>query len=110
MSSESPTMKTGEAVRQAGISFRQLDHWASHNICVPTVPGSGPGSRREWSHEDVVGLRDTGRVSNAIIGETATRAVLRKVNAAAKADPHSDSISVDLGTGVRLVIDRCVDP
>jgi hypothetical protein len=50
----------------AGITYRQLDHWASHGYITVTVDADGSGSRRLLSPDDVaricriVQLRDLG--------------------------------------------------
>lgn len=41
----------------AGISYRQLDYWARTGVIRPTLTdASGSGSRRAYSHRDVVEL------------------------------------------------------
>lgn len=101
------TVDTGTAVELADITFRQADYWTSKGIAVPTFPASGPGSRRRWSPADIVGLRDTGRVSSVFNGGEATmRSVLTEVNRMARSNPDAPEIRVDLGNGVSLVIKR----
>ena len=46
------------AKRLAGISYRQLDHWAKTRLVVPSIrQAGGRGSRRAYSFADLVSLR-----------------------------------------------------
>lgn len=40
-----------------GLTYRQIDYWTRTGIVVPFKPGSGKGSRREYSFKDLVQLR-----------------------------------------------------
>lgn len=47
-----------QAARIAGISYRQLDHWARKGVVEPSIaPASGSGSRRRYSYRDLLKLR-----------------------------------------------------
>ena len=46
-----------EAASAAGITYRQLDHWARQGWVTPSIqPGSGRGGRRQYSATDVLRL------------------------------------------------------
>ena len=46
-----------EAADAAGITYRQLDHWARQGWVTPSIqPGSGRGGRRRYSAADVLRL------------------------------------------------------
>jgi len=46
-----------DTCRLVGISYRQLDYWATKGLFVPTEQASGSGSRRKYSYSDLVKLR-----------------------------------------------------
>ncbi|MCC7076171.1 MAG: MerR family transcriptional regulator [Acidimicrobiia bacterium] len=47
-----------EAAKLAGISYRQLDHWARKGLVLPSVASaSGSGSQRRYSYQDLVELK-----------------------------------------------------
>ena len=46
-----------DTCRLVGISYRQLDYWATKELFVPTEQASGSGSRRKYSYSDLVKLR-----------------------------------------------------
>ena len=46
-----------DTCRIVGISYRQLDYWATKGLFVPTEAASGSGSRRKYSYSDLVKLR-----------------------------------------------------
>lgn len=64
----------GDAHAAAGISYRQLDHWARQGWVTPSVdPGEGRSGRRLYSADDVVRLDllrhlAVSRVSPAVAG------------------------------------------
>ncbi|MEW6659167.1 MAG: MerR family transcriptional regulator [Thermodesulfobacteriota bacterium] len=47
--------KTVEAL--TGLTYRQIDYWASTGVVIPFGPAAGKGSRREYSFKDLVALR-----------------------------------------------------
>lgn len=47
----------------AGITYRQLDHWARVDLVAPSVtPAHGSGTQRRYSLEDVACLRVVGQL------------------------------------------------
>lgn len=54
---EPPGIVAADAHGLAGISYRQLDHWARQGWVTPSVdPGEGRSGRRRYSADDVVRL------------------------------------------------------
>src|SRR5690606_28669967 len=54
------------AMRAAGISYRQLDHWARTAPVVPSVrPAAGSGTQRLYSFRDIVVLKVVKRLLDA---------------------------------------------
>lgn len=50
-------IRSSDAVELAGITYRQLDHWAHQAWVVPSIdPGCGRGGRRLYSTDDVLRL------------------------------------------------------
>lgn len=45
------------AISLSGLTYRQLDYWATTGVVIPIKPGAGKGSRREYSFIDIVALR-----------------------------------------------------
>jgi DNA-binding transcriptional MerR regulator len=55
-----------EVCRYTGLSHRQLDHWATHDIFVPSVQtAAGSGTSRLYSFRDILALRVLKRLSGA---------------------------------------------
>lgn len=44
-------------VSLSGLTYRQIDYWATTGVVIPFKPGAGKGSRREYSFTDIVALR-----------------------------------------------------
>lgn len=44
-------------VSLTGLTYRQIDYWATTGVVIPFKPGAGKGSRREYSFTDMVALR-----------------------------------------------------
>ena len=44
-------------VSLTGLTYRQIDCWATTGVVIPFKPGTGKGSRREYSFTDIVALR-----------------------------------------------------
>ena len=55
--SSSQMFSSKDTCRIVGISYRQLDYWATKGLFVPTEQASGSGSRRKYSYSDLVKLR-----------------------------------------------------
>jgi DNA-binding transcriptional MerR regulator len=53
-----------QAVREAGITYRQLDHWARLGYLRPVQAG-GSGNAREWTRAEVNIARLMGRLVRA---------------------------------------------
>ncbi|WP_108665166.1 MerR family transcriptional regulator [Euzebya rosea] len=51
-----PLYAARAAAGLAGVTYRQLDHWATTGLITLTVPAEGSGSRRLVSPADVAGL------------------------------------------------------
>lgn len=51
-----PGVSAREAAEAADVTYRQLDYWASSGLLVPTHPGSGSGTVRRYSDDDVEAL------------------------------------------------------
>src|SRR3954454_21358230 len=52
-----PGISALDAHTAAGITYRQLDHWARQGWVTPSIdPGKGRSGRREYSVDDVVRL------------------------------------------------------
>lgn len=52
-----------EVCRMAGITYRQLDHWARVGMVPPSLaPAHGSGTQRRYSLEDVACLRVVGQL------------------------------------------------
>lgn len=50
----------------AGISYRQLDHWARKGLITPSVtPARGSGSQRRYSYQDLLELKVVKRLRDA---------------------------------------------
>ena len=54
-----------EAAKLAGISLRQLDHWARLRVVKPEREAAGRGTVRRWSAKQVVELRVIGQLREA---------------------------------------------
>ncbi len=53
----------GTAHKVSGLSYRQLDHWASSGFLRPTAKDTtGQGNHREYSFSDLVALRAAARL------------------------------------------------
>lgn len=48
-----------EAIRATGVTYRQLDYWASIDFIVPTVKNGKQGHPRGYSREDIEQLKLT---------------------------------------------------
>lgn len=60
------TYTTREAIRLAGITYRQADYWARTGLLRPSVADAdGSGSRRLYSRADVVAMCVIGALAGA---------------------------------------------
>lgn len=57
-------LSSRDAADAAGMTFRQLDYWTRPGAITPSIAeAAGVGSRRLWSHDDIVVLRALVRVA-----------------------------------------------
>jgi len=76
----------------AGVSARQVEHWATTDVVRPSIPAAGKGSRRGYSFKDLVALRVAKRLKDEGISLQKIRkalAYLRK-NFPEKKEPLSE--------------------
>ena len=76
----------------AGVSARQVEHWATSGVVRPSIPAAGKGSRRGYSFKDLVALRVAKRLKDEGISLQKIRkalAYLRK-NFPEKKEPLSE--------------------
>lgn len=89
------------AVRIAGISYRQLDHWASQGLVRPSLAeAAGSGSRRLYSYGDLVTLRAVKRLLDAGLRLSRIRAVIHKLDSEFDTDLASSNLVIDGTTPV----------
>lgn len=89
------------AVRIAGISYRQLDHWASQGLVRPSLAeAAGSGSRRLYSYSDLVTLRAVKRLLDAGLRLSRIRAVIHKLDSEFDTDLASSNLVIDGTTPV----------
>ncbi len=82
------SFSTAETARLAGLSSRQLDHWAREGFLRPSLEqASGYGSARRYSFTDIVRLRVAARLRAAGIGLPRVR---RCAEALARLDAETD--------------------
>ena len=95
------------AVRIAGISYRQLDHWASQGLVRPSLAeAKGSGSRRLYSYSDLVTLRSIKRLLDAGLRLSRIRAVIHKLDSEFDTDLASSNLVID---GTTPVLVTCQD-
>lgn len=51
------TFGKGAVISLTGLTYKQIDYWATTGVVIPFKPGTGKGSRREYSFTDIVALR-----------------------------------------------------
>ena len=89
------------AVRIAGISYRQLDHWASQGLVRPSlVEAAGSGSRRLYSYSDLVTLRAIKRLLDAGLRLARIRSIITKLDKDFDTDLASSNLVIDGTTPV----------
>jgi DNA-binding transcriptional MerR regulator/predicted RNase H-like HicB family nuclease len=66
------------ALKLAGVTYRQLDHWARTGLIGSSIrKAAGHGSRRVYSFEDLVALRVVARLLDAGVSLQAVRRAVR---------------------------------
>lgn len=109
-----------EAARLAGVSYRQLDHWARKGLVEPSVAAAaGSGTQRRYSFADLVAVTTVRRLRDAGISlgraaehldairrvlhqePAATRLIIRGKEVCAVSD---DDMVVNLARGGQLVM------
>ena len=65
-----------DAAHLAGITYRQLDYLATH---LGWNPGSGGGSRRRWSYDQIHRLRIAAALNEAVALKGLTGAVIARI-------------------------------
>lgn len=89
-----------DAARAAGITYRQLDHWARSSLVEPSVrAANGPGSVRLYSFRDILVLQVVKRLITAGVSVANIRAAVATVRGRGASDLAgitlmSDGISV----------------
>lgn len=90
-----------QAVRVAGISYRQLDHWASLGLVKPSlVQAAGSGSRRVYSYSNLVALRAIKRMLDAGLRLAKIRSVISNLDSEFGVDLASSNLVIDGTTPV----------
>jgi DNA-binding transcriptional MerR regulator len=51
-----------QVAEQAGVTYRQLDHWVSRGWLHPESVGTGTGHERHWPPREVRQAQDMGRL------------------------------------------------
>jgi DNA-binding transcriptional MerR regulator len=70
-----------QVCRLVGISYRQLDHWATTGLAVPSLQKArGSGTRRLYSFEDVLRLRLVKKLLDAGVALQKIRAALEALH------------------------------
>ena len=89
------------AIRIAGITYRQLDHWARMGLVRPSqTEASGSGSRRRYSYSDLVRLRAIKRLLDAGLKLRKVCEVIDKLDAEFGADLAASNLVIDGQTPV----------
>ena len=91
------------AVRIAGITYRQLDHWATKGLVRPSLAeAAGSGSRRQYSYGDLVTLRAVKRLLDAGLRLQKIQEIVDSLRSRFDADLASSNLVID-GSTVVLV-------
>lgn len=95
------TYSTIEAARMAGVSVRQLTHWADRGYLRPIRTGTGAssGSRLRWDSRDVDAAARFGALSAALTGTH----LLRVFSQALACTHEADVVGVLLDRGAFTV-------
>lgn len=90
-----------EAAHLAGVSYRQLDHWARKQCVSPSVrSAAGTGSRRAYSYQDVVALGVARALRSAGLGLPQIQPILAELRSGIL-DEDAAQLVVD-GAGVTI--------
>lgn len=104
---EDPGVSSKVAAAEAGVSYRQLDHWISTGT-ITIAHAATSGQSRRLSPDDVTVLRVLGRISRAL-GNQPQRSVLVSAAGATRILLRNgwagDPVYVDLPEGVQLVVE-----
>ena len=95
----STLLSTPEVAERAGVTYRQIDHWARIGLITPTIEADGPGSRRRWERAHVAQIAVIGRVSRQLSTGAGAGAPHDILVAAAE---HWADGRVELGEGVAV--------
>jgi DNA-binding transcriptional MerR regulator len=84
------------ACEAAGITYRQLDHWARTALLVPSVrPAAGSGSQRLYSFRDILILRIVKRLLDTGVSLSNIRAAVSHLDARGSDDLASITLMSD---------------
>lgn len=84
------------ACRIAGITYRQLDHWAKQGLVRPSLAeATGSGSRRVYSYGDLVTLRAIKRLLDAGLRLNRIRSVIDNLNSGFGSDLATSNLVID---------------
>ena len=97
-----------KAARLAGISYRQLDHWARTGLVRPSLsladPGSGRPRRYSWA--DVVALRTVGKLLRSGVSTKAVGRVAVQLQRFGEGQPLGEVRLVASGDDIVVVTDK----
>lgn len=88
-----------EAVRIAGVTYRQLDYWTRTGLVTPSIKDArGSGSQRLYSFQDLATLKVIKRLLDTGVSLQRVRKAVEHLNAMRKR-PHGVTLMSD-GNGV----------
>jgi hypothetical protein len=92
-------------LRDAGITYRQVDSWCRNYYLRPWHDG-GQGNRREWPTEELeVALLMKRLIDVGILAGQAAGIARQVLKARRAAGVNDAPVGVDLGDGIRLVVE-----
>jgi DNA-binding transcriptional MerR regulator len=96
-----------KAARLAGISYRQLDHWARTGLVTPSLSLADPGSGRPrcYSFADIVALRTVGKLLELGVSTQAVRRVAVQLQRFGESQPLGEVRLVASGDDIVVVTD-----
>ena len=91
----------------AGITYRQLDHWATTGLVAPSLAPARPGTgnRRRYSFTDVVVLRTAGELRRAGVSLQSIRKVAGELKRLGGSELSQARLIVD-GSDVVVLVDE----